>query len=277
MSLSSPCLTATTLPAPALADPPLAPSPQIHVEETATGNALRLFMVVAIYAIPLVVALRPVADPIIDPDIWWHMRVGQWIVEHDSVPVTDPFSQYGMDKPWVAYSWLYEVLVFRLHEMFGLAGIVAYRVVLSLAIVAALHRLIRRREARFLVATGLTAVAAFAVAALFSERPWLFTILFTILTLDVLLDLRAGRATRLVWLLPAVYALWANLHIQFIYGLFLLGLACAAPLIDVFLHRWRDDCGGPAFSWRIILLTGLCALATLVNPYHEHLYRVVLE
>ena len=242
-----------------------------------SGTALRLFMVIAVYAIPIVVALRPVADPVIDPDIWWHLRVGQWVCEHGAVPNTDPFSRYGTDKPWIAYSWLYEVLVYRLHEWFGLAGIVAYRVAMSLAVVAALHRLVRRREPPFLAATGLTAVAALALAPIFSERPWLFTVLFSILTLDVLLDLRAGRASRGVWLLPLVYVLWANLHIQFVYGLFLLGLACGAPLVDARLAQQRQDGRGPAFSWRVAVLTGLCALATLVNPYHGQLYRVVLE
>src|SRR5919197_4765573 len=69
--------------------------------------ALRLLMLFALYAIPVVVALCPVAVPVLDPDIWWHLRVGQWVVEHGTVPQTDPFSQAG--RPWVAYSWLYEV------------------------------------------------------------------------------------------------------------------------------------------------------------------------
>jgi hypothetical protein len=253
-------------------------------------------MLVALYAIPIVVALRPVAVPIIDPDIWWHLRVGQWVCEHRAVPVTDPCSLYGADKPWVAYSWLYEVLVYRLYETFGLAGIVAYRVALSLAVVAALHRLIRRREPNFLIATGLTAAAALTVAPLFSERPWLFTILFTTWTLDVVLDLREGRVGLGYWLLPIVYALWANFHIQFVYGLFLLGLACMVSWMDTLLARFpltpnpspqRGE--GSNFSplsplgrgvggeGRILLLTGLCLLATLANPYHIQLYRVVME
>jgi hypothetical protein len=234
-------------------------------------------MVVALYAIPIVVTLRPVADPVMDPDIWWHLRVGQWVVEHHTVPVTDPFSRYGLDRPWVAYSWLYEVLVFRLYSLLGLAGIVAYRAALALAIVAALHHLIRKREPRFLVATGITALAALAVAPLCNERPWLFTILFTTLTLDVLLDIRAGRGSALACLLPLVFVLWANLHIQFVYGLLLLGLGCAAPLLDSLLARRRGDLGGPTFSREILLLTGLCALGTLINPYTVRLYRVVLE
>jgi hypothetical protein len=28
----------------------------------------------------------------VDTDTWWHLRTGQWIVEHCAVPHTDPFS-----------------------------------------------------------------------------------------------------------------------------------------------------------------------------------------
>ncbi len=76
-------------------------------------------------------------------------------------------------------------------------------------------------------------------ACLMNERPWLFTLLFFTLTLDSVLDLRAGRSGPSIWILPILYALWANLHIQFIYGLFILGLACAAPCIDRLLGRGR--------------------------------------
>jgi hypothetical protein len=269
MSPSSACLS---LPDPTTA--PIAPSRDETTNELATGTTLHLFLFVALYALPILVSLRPT---VVDPDIWWHLRVGEWVVEHDTVPKTDPFSSYGQDKPWIAYSWLFEVLVFRLHELFGLTGIVVYRAALSLSIVAAFHRLILRREPRFLVATGLTLVATVALSPLFNERPWLCTILFTILTLDAILDVRAGRSSWLVWLLPFAFALWANLHIQFVYGLFLLGLACVAPLVDSSLSRSGFDCRGPALSGRMLLLTVLCLLATLVNPYHVRIYRVVLE
>jgi hypothetical protein len=232
-------------------------------------------MLVALSAVPLVVALRPVGDPVFDPDIWWHLRAGQWVVEHGAVPQLDPFSQPGQGKAWVAYSWLYEVLVFGLYHWLGLAGVVAYRVALSLAVVAALHRLVARREGRFLVATALTAAATLAVAMLFSERPWLFTVLFTTLTLDVILDLRAGRRTPPLWLLPALYALWANIHIQFVYGLLLLALAAFAPLLDRALGR--TDPEATRAGWRLPALAVACLLATLLTPYHVHLYGVVLE
>ena len=249
--------------------------------EVSESSSLRLLMLLTLYAIPLVVALRPVASPVIDPDIWWHLRVGQWVVEHRAVPHTDPLS-YPLDKPWVAYSWLYEVLVCTLHAGLGLFGIVGFRVALALAVVAAIHRLVARREPRFLPAVGLSAAASLAVAGLFSERPWLFTILLGTLTLDVVLDLRAGRRTLLAWLLPVLFALWANLHIQFVYGLLLLALACVAPLLDSTLGGGKAEGEGAARlgspGWlRLVGLSAACFLATLLNPYGLHLYGVVVE
>ncbi len=173
------------------------------------------------------------------------------------------------------------MLLYGLYAGLGLMGLVVFRLAAALAVTAALHRLVRRRESHFLSELALTAAGTLTCAVLFKERPWLFTVLFTTLTLDVLLDLRAGRPTRLAWGLPLVYVLWANVHVQFIYGLILLGLGCVAPPIDRFLKINRPETAADAaFSagwWRLVGLALVCALATLVNPYHYHLYEVVLE
>jgi hypothetical protein len=238
---------------------------------------LRLFMLVCLYAIPLFATLQLDADY----DSWWHLRAGQWIVEHRTVTTTDPFSTYGHDKTWVAYSWLFEVAIYGLYQAFGLCGFIVYRAMLALAVTAALHRFVAKREPRFLHTVGLTGFAVLGVAMLFKERPWLFTILFTTFTLDAILDLREGRRGPLVWLLPLVFVLWANIHIQFVYGLILLVLACAVPLLDRFRRCEPEQGGAGRFGsgdWRFLLgLTAACFLATLATPYHVQLYRVIFE
>ncbi len=83
-------------------------------------SARRIVILVLLYCIPAFQALLP----IIDADIWWHLRTGQWIISNGWVPVQDPFSAYGMGKPWVAYSWLFELFVYGLFKNFGLGGIV---------------------------------------------------------------------------------------------------------------------------------------------------------
>jgi hypothetical protein len=263
--------SAPPCPAPRISPPAEAPA----AFEPAPGSLplVPLTVLLALYALPLVVTLRPIGAPVVDPDLWWHLRVGQWVVDNGTVPDLDPFA--AGHKPWVAYSWLYEVVLQGLYHWLGLAGVIVYRAALSLAVVAALHRLVARRDPHAVRAAALAAAGALAVAGLFSERPWLLTILFTILTVDVVLDLRAGKRSHLAWLLPGIFVLWANTHIQFAYGLLVLGLACAAPVLDRLLHRDAD--GDPRSVRQLVVLTVLCVLATLVNPYHIRLYGVVFE
>jgi hypothetical protein len=236
-------------------------------------------MLVCLYSLPLVVTVRPVGEPIGDADVWWHLRAGQWIVENHRVPTTDPFSQHGADKPWVDYSWLFEVGLYGLYAGFGLFGVVVYRALLSVAVTAAVHRLVARREPRFLPSILLTAVALIPLSMLFNERPWLFSILFFALTLDAVLDLRAGRRNLVIPLLPIIFIVWANVHIQFVYGLVLLAVGCVAPAIDRRLRLRPSGAAAAATKniGRLVALTALCAAATLLNPYLFDLYQVVWD
>ena len=202
------------------------------------STPIRLILAWLVPAIAVVITMRPVGEPVLDPDVWWHLRVGQWVVEHRAVPTMDPFTQLGSSTPWVAYSWLFEVVLFGLYSAFGLAGIIVYRVVFSLLIVRAIHAFVTRIEPRYLVAISLTGAAILALGMLFGERPWLITILFSVLTLHAIVVLRQPGVERLplwIWTLPILYVVWANVHIQFVYGLFLLVIACVAPWIDLLL------------------------------------------
>jgi hypothetical protein len=253
-------------------------NPPLRAEANDRSSLLiRLLICVALYSVPAATVIRPVNEF----DSWFHLRTGEWIIVHGTVPHTDPFSSYGAGRPWVAYSWFFEVLLYELYRAFGLGGLLVYRVVLALVLVAVLHRFVARREPRFIVAAGLVAAALLGIAPFLSERPWLFTIVLCVWTLDVVLDLRRGPARRTVWLLPLGYVLWASVHIQFIYGLFLLGLGCAAPLLDRFLKVDGDKQHAARFGtaeWKqLVALTGACFIATLINPYHDGVYRTVLE
>src|SRR6476620_6925611 len=110
--------------------------------DTPVSPFVSLILLTCVFLIPVLVAVRPVKDW----DIWWHLRVGQWIVDHHHVTTHDPFSTYGADRPWLAYSWLFEVLIWRLYEWLGLAGIIVYRVLMALAVVVAFHRIAVRCE-----------------------------------------------------------------------------------------------------------------------------------
>jgi hypothetical protein len=223
----------------------------------------------------LVCFFRDVVD---DPDVWWHLRAGQWIFQHRGWPTVDTFSFYGAGSPWAAYSWIPELLLYGLHQAFGLRGLVLFTAGLSVAIVAAFHGLAWRLTQNSLLAVVLTLAGALGLICLETPRPWLFSILLFVVELDLLLTAgRTGNRRLLLWLVP-LFAFWANVHIQFVLGLVVLGMAVAEPLLVriPWVRLVDDDSSKISFRW-MLLIFGLCLAATLLNPYHYHLYEVAAQ
>lgn len=234
----------------------------------------RLLLLALVYLIPAFQALLPVEDP----DLWWHLRTGQWIIEHGRVPLTDPFSAYGAGKPWVAYSWLYELFVYYVHQSFGLVGIVWTTVILSLLIALALHVLVRMARLPFLAEVGLLALALGSMKPVFYLRSWLFSILFFTIELILLFHVRRSGKHKPLLLLPLLFVLWANLHIQFVYGLALLGLFMVEGMIGrLFVHD-RFKWGSHGLSLKpVLVILAMSVLATFITPYHYRLFSTVFE
>jgi hypothetical protein len=234
-----------------------------------TIQLVQTLVLAVLFAGPALMCVR--AACVADPDIWWHMRVGQWILQHHPVPRFELYSGPLMGRPWLAYSWLFEVLVTKLLFRFGLVGIVAYSSAMILAITAAVHHMVRRLQGDFSVTILLTFVSLFSLVPLYTPRPWHFSILFFVLELDILMHVRrTGRLRELAWL-PLIFALWANIHIEYIYGLFVLGLALIESIVA--RRSASSDTRIPALWMGGALLASL--LATLANPFGWHIYSIV--
>lgn len=245
----------------------MSPSPR-----TTEVDIRHIVSLIALYVVPAALAIRP----IVDVDIWWHLRQGQWIVEQGTVPNTDPFSWFGVGRRWIAYHWLFEVAVYGLHVVAGLFGVVAYTLLMCIAITFALHRLVRRLEPHPLVSSGLTVLALAAMAPVLpAPRPWLVNILFLCLQLTILLDVRRTGDPRPLIALPPLFVVWANVNIQFVYGLFVLG----AATLEAFLERvlsGSEQRERPLLR-PLVLAFAVCALATVVGPYHVTIYLPVID
>lgn len=218
---------------------------------------------------------------VIDSDIWWHLKVGDWIVDHLAVPHTGILSRTAANRPWVAYSWGYEVLLSRAYAWFGLVGVGVFGTVLTLAVAYAIYWMLLRLSGRFWVALILTGIVCWSFLFNGTPRPFFFSIAFFGVTLTLLLEAdRNGRIDGLYWL-PLIFAVWTNLHIQFIYGLFLVGSFIGVNLVE----RVAQALGIlPGFlvpptlpTMKLVVVGAACALATLLGPNSYHPYVVVFE
>ena len=234
-------------------------------------QGIDVLWLVFVLTIASTLSLRPVAA--VDQDLWWHLRSGDWIVLHHAVPWRDVFGRYTLGHTWIDYTWLFDVFVASIYKLKGLNSILAFTGTLFLASVACVFGLLSKYLSQG-YALILSTLFLLVILPLGTPRPWLFSIF--LLTLELRLLLCASEQNRpylLVWLVP-LFAVWANLHVQFVYGLALLLLFAAVASLprryigsDRHLLRLRVSWWWASFA--------LAIGATLVNPYGWRIYEVV--
>src|SRR5436305_7254545 len=74
---------------------------------------------------PLAVAviLRALSGPVVDPDYWWHLATGRWMLAHGTAPTSDPFSYTHGGQNWYAHEWLAELVFALLDKVAGYAAV----------------------------------------------------------------------------------------------------------------------------------------------------------
>ena len=143
-------------------------------------------------------------------------------------------------------------------------------IVARLAVALVTFLVARVGRAGFWNAVLLSAIAQYVISDL-QPLPYVFSIVFFAIELQWLMRARhSGNARRLLWL-PLLFAVWANLHIQFVAGLVLLGFFLLALLLEDALRilrvEWINESTAPLEIRQVATVALLSVLATLVNPY----------
>ena len=172
------------------------------------------------------------ARNVTDPDLWWHLKTGEYIAAHRSVPHTDPFSYTRAGQPWVAHEWLTEVLLYELQHSAGWGSLI---VVFAAILCAAFYFLYRRCGPDPYVAGIAALYAAWTTMPVWGVRPQVISLLLTSLWLLILE--RSERQPKLLWWTLPLTLLWVNLHAGFALGLTLSALFLAGACIERFLGR----------------------------------------
>lgn len=209
---------------------------------------------------------------LLNGDIWCHLRLGLWILQNHAIPRSGLFSQY-VDRPWVDSSWGFDVLAGGAYRLLALKAFPVLLMGFKLALAAVTFRLARGQRGRFWCAVLLSAIAQYVIVDLVL-RPFLFSILFFGVELFLLLQSRRCSDVRPLYLLPALFFVWANLHGQFLVGLFLLALYVATEVTE-FLLRKSGVSSFPVSALslaKVSAIAGLSLVATLLTPYPFHLF-----
>ncbi len=169
--------------------------------------------------------------PASDPDTWWHLASGRWMVEHRDVLRVDVFSSTATGEPYALGEWLGEVVLYLIFAAASWPGLLVLRAALVAVAAFAVTRS-ALRAAPPAIAIPVAAVALLLSKPIWTDRPQLFTLALFPVLLELLLSARAGSRAALVAAVPLLFV-WSDLHAGYALGLALLWLFA----IDAFLER----------------------------------------
>ncbi len=172
---------------------------------------------------PVVIAIQPLANN----DLPMHLAIGEWILDHRTLPARDPFSFTAGHPPWVPHEWLAAVLFASVERAGGLVGLVALGAAFAAAL-ALVHRAAMARLGVGWVPHLLWGLPMWLIAGeRIVLRPHLPALVLPFAVWTCLLQAR--RDARWLLPLPLGLAIWENLH-----GSFLMGFGIVALDLVVF-------------------------------------------
>ncbi len=184
--------------------------------------------------------------PLSSKDLWTHLKFGEWICSHRSLPEREPFcappeeAQELTHTQWLTQAAFYQI--FRLGERVAggseinrlAGGVEMLRLTLALLVLARMIvLLIAYRRISGSLTWGLIALSVSLLLTwtnLVELRPHVVGEVFFACLLMLLSRPIPSRATTII--VPPLFVLWANCHASFLGGLALIALCLIARLLD---------------------------------------------
>ena len=219
-----------------------------------------------------------------DPDAWWHLATGRYIVTQHRLPVPDPFAYTTSAVPPanpaeaatrrfnLTHEWLAQALWYLIEAAGGLGAVVLWKAVLLTALCAFTCLAARLPTGSWLWGVAGALAASSLLVEFAHDRPAIVSYVFT--ALFILL----WEERRRLWWLPALMLVWANCH----GGFFLGWIVCGAYAADAGLRRLPDARRVLAVSAATVAISvlnpnGLAAIPTILRYRHSPLQASLIE
>jgi hypothetical protein len=217
----------------------------------------------------------------LDPDLGWHLKVGQGILQTGLVPNINQYN-YTFTGSWVDHEWLSNLILYFLYSHGGYIVVSLVFALLIVGVLILLNIIAQRRQSSssFIAIIIFQVLGVVACLPHFGARIQEIGLLFLLLLLLLIDYYNQHESWLILWLLPPLMYFWACLHASFLIGFFLLGAWVLVKLGEKLIGRyqprpWLDM--SKVISYRkmtIFVGASLLALAvTTLTPYRLKLYE----
>ncbi len=214
-----------------------------------------------------------------DTDFWWHLKTGQYILQHRALPSPDPFSYTAhsgtpafpgeeiVRQFNLTHEWLAQTLWYAIYAVGGFPAVVLFKALLLAAACGVTGLLAARRSGSFYGGVAAAMAVAPIATSFAADRPALLTFLLVPVFVLVL------ETRRVLWVLPVLSLVWANSHGGFFLGWLVLAAYLAAAPRD--RRLWIVSLASIAASllnpnyWRIVEVLKLYRQSALTRALVE--------
>jgi hypothetical protein len=196
-----------------------------------------------------------------DADTFWHIRTGQWILDHAQFPSVDFYSYTEYGKPWISTEWLCEIIYAAAFKLGGWSAVAVVAAAVCATVIGILCFYLLR-NLRFSVAIGWSILTAAAMSPHFLARPHVFSYVLLAVWMINLLDAYDDEFNLpSSFILAPLMILWANLHGSFTLGLALLYIFGAFCIYQGIVQHNYTKCA------RLLIITVVVSACALITPY----------
>lgn len=226
-------------------------------DREAQGPAIVRWMPLMLLALMMLGMVRHASQPLRDPDVWWHLRLGQDFWDGRSLSEPGPFGAFSTST-WVPTQWLPEMVASKAEEIFGLPAVAWLWGVGLVSVVTGLF-VVGRLVGSPLAAASATGMAVVGMGASLSPRPHMISYMLLLVTLYAwLLTMRDLRPRW--WLIPLSWV-WATSH-----GMWFIGPVLGLIVVTGLLLDRRADVPAARRMLLVPISSILVAAVTPVGP-----------
>jgi len=193
----------------------------------------------------IVVGITSCIKIIREPDVWWQIRTGQWILENNQVPKIDVFSFTYLNDPWINVKWFAEVLMATVNDVFGAEWLVLLQIVCIILILSFCLKLTNTVGLKYtdvkpsIPKMGImisVLLMLFTINYRMNSRPEMFSHLLVIVYLYYLFKYSKSKSNWLYIIIP-LQIVWTNTHEAYGMGIVLILIFLFSHWVEYFLYK----------------------------------------
>ena len=168
-----------------------------------------------------------------DDDVFWHLATGRYIVETQHVPSTDIFGYATAGQTWMPFEWGWDVLTYGLYNLGGYTALSIFRTLIFLLIFLIFFLIMRKFKISYTIIFLFFTLLSFGIMDRLTPRPHIISFLFFAILLYIINRYKYFNREnyKILFLIPLIFLIWANMHMGILAGMFLLGIFVVSEII----------------------------------------------